>query len=93
MSESNGVVANIKASRNERDIERLADELKDLRSYMTSNHKEVVDLIRALHKDQNDKISNIENENATQKGANRAALYMVSTAIALIGLAKTLGWI
>lgn len=93
MSESNGVVANIKASRNERDIERLADELKDLRSYMTSNHKEVVELIRALHKDQNDKISNIENENAIQKGANRAVLYMVSTAIALIGLAKTLGWI
>ncbi len=78
----NGIEASVKANRNERDIERLAADIKELSATVERNHKAVLDLI-----------SEIKEENATQKGANRAVLYIISTAIALAGLAKTLGWI
>lgn len=82
MSEESGVEAKIKASRNEKDIERLSDEFKELRTLVQDSNKEILDLI-----------SELKSDNDKQKGANKAVVYLVSTLIAVIGAAKSLGWL
>jgi|21_taG_2_1085346.scaffolds.fasta_scaffold02924_10 queuine/archaeosine tRNA-ribosyltransferase len=82
MLESGVEEAKTKADRNERDIEKLFVELKEIREIQARAHQDVIFLI-----------NEIKEENATQKGANKAVLYLVGTGISLIGLAKTLGWL